>query len=76
MVKIKILFCDTLPHVTIAILKKKFILYLYIKLTVTCGNVLLYGRFHCNSVVTCMVTCVVTCPDQRFHRADSRIRLQ
>ena len=24
---------------------------------VTCGNVLLYGRFHSNSVVTCMVTC-------------------
>ena len=25
---------------------------------VTCGDVLLYGRFHSNSVVTCVVTCV------------------
>ena len=25
------------------------------------GNVLLYGRFHSNSVVTCVVACMVMC---------------
>ena len=40
----------------------KYILYLYIELTETSGNVLLYGRFHCNSLVMCAVRRVVTCP--------------